>query len=79
MNNSWCRSHKKTPYELVYGDKPCGNCTLIDELFAKNIYNEEDIPDTIQIFEGIENLDDDMMDDLRGKISIIKKKIYIIF
>ncbi|CAG8784085.1 17685_t:CDS:2, partial [Rhizophagus irregularis] len=57
MNNSWCRSHKKTPYELVYGDKPRGNCTLIDELFAKNIYNEEDIPDTIQIYDSIEDLD----------------------
>ncbi|CAB5384077.1 unnamed protein product [Rhizophagus irregularis] len=57
INNSWCQSHKKTPYELVYGDKPRGNCTLIDELFAKNIYNEEDIPDTIQIYDSIENLD----------------------
>ena len=37
MNNSWCRSHKKTPYELVYGDKPRGNCILIDDLFAKDI------------------------------------------
>src|SRR5437762_3838064 len=24
MNQSYCRSHKKTPYELVYGDKPRG-------------------------------------------------------
>ncbi|CAG8842627.1 21712_t:CDS:1, partial [Racocetra persica] len=37
MNNSWCHAHKKTPYELVYGDKPCGNCTLINELCANNI------------------------------------------
>ena len=74
MNNSWCWSHKKTSYELVYGDKPRGNCILIDELFAKNIYNEEDIPGIIQIFEGIENLDDDMIEDLWDKISIIKKK-----
>ncbi|GBC53473.2 SCAN domain-containing protein 3-like [Rhizophagus irregularis DAOM 181602=DAOM 197198] len=65
MNNSWCRSHKKTPYELVYGDKPRGNCTLIDELFAKNIYNEEDIPDTIQIYDSIEDLDSDIIDDLQ--------------
>ncbi len=49
MNQSYCRSHKKTPFELVYGDKPRENCTLIDELFQKNIYNEEDIPETIQI------------------------------
>ena len=69
MNNSWCRSHKKTPYELVYGDKPRGNCTLIDELFARNIHNEEDIPNTIQIFDGIENFDDDMVD-LQGNIFI---------
>ena len=74
MNNSWCRSHKKTPYELVYGDKPRSNCTLIDELFAKNIYDEEDIPNTIQIPDGIENLDEDMVDDLQGKIFIILKK-----
>jgi len=69
MNNSWCRSHKKTPYELVYGDKPHGNCTLIKELFAKNIYDEEEIPDTIKLInEDIENLDDDMTDNLQSKI-----------
>ena len=22
MNQSYCRSHKKTPFKLVYGDKP---------------------------------------------------------
>ena len=75
MNNSWCRSHKKTPYELVYRDKPRGNCTLVDELFAKNIYNEEDIPDTIQVFDCIENLDDDIID-LQGKIFIDKKTLF---
>lgn len=74
MNNSWCRSHKKTPYELVYGCKSNGNCTLIEELFKKNIYNEEDIPDTIELLDSIENLDDDMTDDLQGKIFIAKKK-----
>ena len=59
----------ETPYELVYGDKPRGNCTLIDELYANNIYDEEDIPDTIQIFNNeIENLDDDMTGNLQGKI-----------
>ena len=62
MNNSWCRSHKKTLYKLVYGDKPRGNCTLIDDLYAKNIRDEEDIPDTIQILDNyVENLDDDMI------------------
>lgn len=62
MNNSWCRSHKKTPYELVYGDKPRGNCTLIDDLYARKIYDEENIPDTIQIVvDNCENLDDDIV------------------
>ncbi|CAG8809684.1 1234_t:CDS:2, partial [Gigaspora rosea] len=28
MNNSWCRLYKKNPYEIVYGDKPRGNCSL---------------------------------------------------
>ena len=57
-------NHKKTPYELVYGDKPRGYCSLIDELFERNIYNEEDIPDTIKIvdFEDqMQNLDDDLI------------------
>src|SRR5436190_18165948 len=66
MNQSYCRSHKKTPYELVYGDKPRGNCTLIDELFSRNIYDEENIPETIKI-DGLEdineNLDDDMINE----------------
>ena len=53
MNNSWCWSHKKTPYELVYGDKPHGNCTLISKLFTKNIYDEENIPNTIQILSHL--------------------------
>ncbi len=45
-----------------------GACTLVDELFAKNIYDEENIPNTIQIFDGIENLDDDIIIDLQSKI-----------
>ena len=49
MNHSYCCSHKKTPYELVYGDKPHGNCTLIEDLFSKGIYDEENIPETIKI------------------------------
>jgi hypothetical protein len=63
MNNSICRSHKKTPYELVYGDKPRGNCSLIDELFSRGIYNEEDIPETIEIVDfedSVKDLDNDI-------------------
>ncbi|CAG8464984.1 6665_t:CDS:2 [Diversispora eburnea] len=37
------QAHKKTPYELVYGDKPRGNSTLIEDLFQKKIYDEENI------------------------------------
>ncbi|RGB40611.1 hypothetical protein C1646_663765 [Rhizophagus diaphanus] len=44
MNNSWCRSHKKTPYHM-------------------NSYM--DIPDTIQIYNSIEDLDSDIIDDLQ--------------
>ena len=71
MNHSYCRSHKKTPYELVYGDKPREGCTLIEELFSKGIYDEEAISETIRIkdFEYLtENLDDDMTNeqDIQG-------------
>ncbi|CAB4437780.1 unnamed protein product [Rhizophagus irregularis] len=62
INNSICRSHKKTPYELVYGDKPRENYSLVDELFARGIYDEENIPEMIKIadFESSdENLDND--------------------
>ncbi|GES84141.1 hypothetical protein RCL_jg6786.t1 [Rhizophagus clarus] len=64
MNQSYCRSHKKIPYKLVYGNKPCENCTLIEELFNKDIYDEENIPKIIKI-NGLEdinkNLDNDMI------------------
>ena len=80
MNNSWCQSHKKTLYELVFGCKPRGNCTLINDLYKKNIRDEEDIPDTIQIFDDcIENLNNDMADDLQGKKnSTIKSFVVLI-
>ncbi|GES76143.1 KRAB-A domain-containing protein 2-like [Rhizophagus clarus] len=66
MNHSYCRSHKKTSYELVFSDKPHGGCTLIEDLFSKGIYDEENIPETVTIkdFEySAENLDDDMVDE----------------
>ena len=77
MNHSYCHSHKKTPYELVYGDKPRGNSTLIEELFNKNIYDEESIPETIKIKDledTIENLDNDMIYG-QGIFLIVIKKI----
>ena len=76
MNNSWCRLHKKTPYELVYGDKPHGNCILINDLFAKGICNEEEIPDTIDIqSDSITNLDEDM----DGKFYFLFILFYFLF
>ncbi|CAG8661110.1 2180_t:CDS:2 [Funneliformis mosseae] len=38
------------------------NCTLVDNLFENSIHDEENIPDTIQIFDNyIENLDNDIL------------------
>src|SRR2546429_5042997 len=82
MNHSYCRSHKKTPYELVYGDKPHGGCTLIEELFSKDIYDEETIPETIKIkdFEYLaKNLDDDIMDEQDIQGSNFFLILYIIY
>ncbi|CAG8696465.1 11976_t:CDS:2, partial [Dentiscutata heterogama] len=64
MNNSYCYSHNKTPYELVYGNKSRRNCTLIAELFLKNIRDEEDISEMIEIenSDDIESLDNDLED-----------------
>lgn len=78
MNNSWCRSHKKTPYELVYGDKPRGNCTLVNELYTNNIFDEEEIPDTIEIADADHEIDLD--DDMTGiKINQINIKHFIYY
>ncbi|GBC06860.1 hypothetical protein RclHR1_00710011 [Rhizophagus clarus] len=50
-------------------DKPHGNCTLIEDLYAKNIRDEEDIPDTIKVFDvTIKNLDDDMIDSIQVQV-----------
>jgi len=64
MNNSICRSHKKTLYELVYDDKPYRNCSLIEELFVKGIYDEEKVFEMIKIVElddQIQNLNEDFI------------------
>ena len=77
MNHSYCRSHKKTSYKLVYNDKLRENSTLIEELFNKNIYDEESIPETIKIKDledTIENLDNDMIYG-QGIFLIVIKKI----
>ncbi|CAG8554704.1 9321_t:CDS:2, partial [Scutellospora calospora] len=65
MNTSWYRSHKKTSYELVYSDKPCSNCTLVNDLFERNILNEEEIPDSIDIQSiSVINFDNDISESL---------------
>ncbi|CAG8670933.1 22324_t:CDS:2, partial [Gigaspora rosea] len=35
-------------------DKPHGNCSLVNKLFANNIFDEEEIPDTIEILNDDE-------------------------
>jgi len=72
MNNSICRSHKKTPYELVYGDKPRGSCSLIDELFFRGIYDEESIPETIKIVD-LENSDENLDNDFDFNENLLGK------
>ncbi|CAG8671202.1 1616_t:CDS:1, partial [Ambispora gerdemannii] len=59
-------SHKKTSYELVYGNKFYDNCSLINDLFEQHIFNEEDIPSTINIKQDDEskNLDNDLIIDI---------------
>ena len=44
-----------------------------NELFSKNIYDEENIPDTIQIQDDCINLDDDMEDNLQGNLNLLFK------
>jgi hypothetical protein len=75
MNNSVCRSHKKTPYELVYGDKPRGSCSLINELFTRGIYDEENIPTTIEI-PDFENSVEDLDNDIDFNENLLGRKVY---
>ena len=72
MNNSICRSHKKTPYELVYGNKPHGSCSLIDELFVRGIYDEENILETIKIVD-FKNSDEDLDNDFDFNENLLGK------
>jgi len=60
MNNSICRATGKTPYELVYGQKPKNDLVWLDILFEQNnnTLNEEDILNSnIEIEQKINNLD----------------------
>ena len=67
MNNSICRATGKTPYELVYGQKPKNNFVWLDTLFEQNnnVLNEEDIPDNIEIEQEINNFDVNIDDDIQ--------------
>jgi len=75
MNNSICRSTGKTPYELVYGQKPKSNFIWLDILFEQNnnILNEDDILNDVEIEQEVNDLDDDQ--DLDNQV-IIKFKFY---
>ncbi|RIB26399.1 hypothetical protein C2G38_2064980 [Gigaspora rosea] len=84
MNNSYCHSHKKSPYKLVYGGKPKANCTLVEELFLRNIQDEEDIPDTIDMQSvnctEIDELEDTIeMQDYQKNLNVDQEsKIFLI-
>ncbi len=72
INNFICRSHKKTSYELIYGNKSCGSYSLINKLFIRDIYDEENILETIKIIDfknSDKNLDNnfDFNKNLLGK------------
>ncbi|CAG8632176.1 4812_t:CDS:10, partial [Ambispora leptoticha] len=43
---------QENPYELVYRNKPRSDCTLINELYTNNIFNEEEISDTIEVSDA---------------------------
>ncbi|RIA83153.1 hypothetical protein C1645_834219 [Glomus cerebriforme] len=61
------------PYELIYGDKPHSGCSLINELFTRSIYNEEDIPKTIQIAD-FENSAEDLDNNIE-EVTVINHTI----
>ncbi len=77
MNNSVCRSHKKTPYELVFGDKLRGTCNLIDELFTRGIYDEENIPETIKIVD-FEDSNENLDNDFDFNENLLGKKLFLL-
>ncbi|CAG8476244.1 39040_t:CDS:2 [Gigaspora margarita] len=60
-NNKW--APKAYPVaRLSRINKPYSNCTLVNELYTNNIFNEEKIPDTIKISNANYKIDlDDNM------------------
>ena len=45
INTSESATTKKTPFEVVFGQKPRSHCTVLDELASQGILNEEDLPE----------------------------------
>ncbi|CAG8685681.1 332_t:CDS:1, partial [Ambispora gerdemannii] len=45
MNTQECSSTKDTPFRLVFGQNPAGDCQLIDLLYKAEIDNEDNIPE----------------------------------
>ncbi|CAG8585193.1 2341_t:CDS:2, partial [Scutellospora calospora] len=55
--------YKKTSYEHVYESKLCKNYILVNDLFERNICDEEEILSTIDIqSDSIMNLDNNIND-----------------
>lgn len=44
MNIQECKSTKSTPYQLVFGQEPHAELSMISMLYQQNIVREEDIP-----------------------------------
>ena len=45
INTSEFATTRKTPFEVVFGQKPRSHCAVLDELSSQGIVNEEDLPD----------------------------------
>jgi hypothetical protein len=58
MNNSICRATGKTPYELVYGQKPKNNNVWLDILFEQNnnVLNEDDLLNIVEVEQETNDL-----------------------
>ena len=55
MNTQECSVIKTTPFRLVFGQDPAGDCQLMDLLNKAEINNEEDISNDDIIINSNEN------------------------
>ncbi|CAB5395555.1 unnamed protein product [Rhizophagus irregularis] len=74
-NKNWGSGEKLSEEKIVYGDKPCGNCSLIDKLFARGIYDEENISEIIKIAD-FESSDENLDNDFDFNENLLDKAVY---